>query len=262
VPTAELAGFDIAYETYGKPANPPVLLVHSLYHDHLSMATLAERLSDSYFVVAHDAIGHGRSEKADRYTLFDQGRVLDELIVHLGLGSAYVVGESMGSYIAAQAAILQPSLVAKLVLLAPRAWGVCASIDAYLREAGINPATCTLEQIWLGVADGLWGPDTLPERRAEIESDMQPTRLLSKAEVAAASASLNDFDLRPELAKITAKTLVVVGRYDAINPPKLGHEVARLIPGARFELFEHSGHLLKWEEQVKLGDVLRQFFAR
>jgi pimeloyl-ACP methyl ester carboxylesterase len=261
MPTARLAGFSIAYETYGNPVDSPVFLVHGLYHDHLSMATLAERLSDTYFVIAHDAIGHGRSEKADRFSLYDQGRVLNELIKHLGYTAAFVIGESMGAYIAAQAAILEPARIAKLILLAAKSHGPSSSIVAYLAQRGINPDHLTTEEVLAALAPVLWSPETLAERRADIVADMLPDIELTRSQMAAVDGSLVDFDLRPELPRIKAATLIIAGRSDGLNPPELAREMVALIPRARLELFQHSGHLLKWEEQVKLGDVVREFFA-
>ncbi|MDR1448821.1 MAG: alpha/beta hydrolase [Propionibacteriaceae bacterium] len=262
MPTARLGGFSIAYETYGNPANPPVCLVHGIYHDHLSMATLAERLSDAYFVISPDAIGHGRSEKPDRYTLLDQGRVIVCLIEKLAGGPAAVLGEAWGAVVAAQAACLNPGLVSALILIAPLTHGEGYSIATRLQAEGFDPAALNLDERWRRLDADLWSPETPLDRRAAIQADRAPAVLLGKAEMAAADAALTGFDLRGELSKITARTLVLTGRYDRLNPPKSGHETASFIPGARFELFERSGHLLKEEEQVQLGDVIRQFLGR
>ena len=41
---------------------------------------------------------------------------------------------------------------------------------------------------------------------------------------------LRRFDLRSELGRITAPTLVLAGRHDWICPPEFSEEIARLIP--------------------------------
>ncbi|MDR1808220.1 MAG: alpha/beta hydrolase [Propionibacteriaceae bacterium] len=257
--SVQVAGFSVEYETYGSPANPAVFMVHGLYLDHLAMATLANRLTDAYYVVAHDALGHGRSAKPDSFTLADQANVLNGLIDALKVRSCAVLGESMGSYIAMQAAFQNPAHIRRLILLAPKAYGPTSSISAYFESQGVDPAKLTVPALFDGLADVLWCPETLPERRRQIEADMVPAIMLSKAEAAVVATSVSGFDLRAELPQIQAKTLVATGKYDGLNPPEAGREVARLIPGARFELFEHSGHILKYEEQVKTGDLIRSF---
>ena len=56
-------------------------------------------------------------------------------------------------------------------------------------------------------------------------------------------------------------TLVVSGRYDVLNPPTDGEELAGLLPDATFEVFERSGHLLSWEEPERYAKTLEGFLA-
>ncbi len=51
---------------------------------------------------------------------------------------------------------------------------------------------------------------------------------------------------------ITAPTLVISGRADGLNPPEAGYELAQGIPGAHFQVYEESGHMLTAEEQDRL----------
>jgi pimeloyl-ACP methyl ester carboxylesterase len=255
---ARLGGFDIAYETYGRPG-PAVCLVHGLGADHTSLAPLAEALASRWFVVAHDAIGHGRSGRPERFTLADQGRALVDLIAHLGLGRAAVVGESMGSYIAAQAAILAPGLIDPLVLLVTKGHGRSSSVAAYLARQDVDPTTLTNEAMIEALDEAVWSPHTPPARRLELMAAAGVPTPLEPAELARVNASLAGFDLRPELGRIQARTLVVAGRDDGLNPPAAGEEVAALIPGARLAVFERSGHLLRVEAADRFEALLKEF---
>ncbi|MDR0416235.1 MAG: alpha/beta hydrolase [Propionibacteriaceae bacterium] len=261
IATATLNGFEIAYETYGEPGRPAVFLVHGLGADHTSMAPLAEALADRWFVVAHDAIGHGRSARPEQFTLAEQSRVLADLIAWLGHDRAAVVGESMGSYIAAQAAILAPGRIDPLVLLVTKGHGRTSSVAAFLARKGIDPRTLANEELIEVMDEAVWSPETPPERRLELMEAAPVPVPLAPAELARVNASLADFDLRPDLGQIQARTLVVSGRDDGLNPPELGEEVANLIPGARFVVFEHSGHLLRIEEADRFESLARDFLA-
>ena len=51
----------------------------------------------------------------------------------------------------------------------------------------------------------------------------------------------------------------VSGLADGLNPPQAGEELARGIPGARFEVYESSGHMLAAEEQDRLVSDVTTF---
>ena len=106
------------------------------------------------------------------------------------------------------------------------------------------------------MAGALWSPDTTQERRDELLAQQggAEQQMLTAEARAAIDRSLTGFDLRPQLPSITAPTLVISGLSDGLNPPEVGEEVARLIPGARFEVYEHSGHMLPVEEFDRLVD--------
>ncbi len=69
---------------------------------------------------------------------------------------------------------------------------------------------------------------------------------------------LQTFDLRPELAAITARTLVIAGRHDWICPPEFSEEIQRLVPGSELVVLEHSSHSVRVDEpEALLQDIGR-----
>ena len=252
--TIEVDGYSISYREFGEAGLPPLFLVHGLYGDSSTVTSLASALSPRFHVVAPDALGHGRSSHPPSFSLADQGRVLNGLVAALGHESAALLGVSMGSYVTAQAAVLEPSRTSRLVLVVSKAHGTTSSVAAYARRRGFDLTTASPEEVLELMADALWSPATSPQRRQEITASSQSPEqvVLSAGERAAVEASLAGFDLRPALPAITAPTLVVSGRADGLNPPEAGEELARAIPGARFEVYENSGHMLTSEEQDRL----------
>ena len=59
---------------------------------------------------------------------------------------------------------------------------------------------------------------------------------------------LQTYDLRPELGRITAPTLILAGRHDWICPPEFSEEIHRLIPGSDLRIFEDSSHSIRGDE--------------
>jgi 3-oxoadipate enol-lactonase len=241
------------FREFGDPGNPPLFVLHGLYGDSLSVAPLATAFADRFRVIAPDALGHGQSPRPEGFTLADQGLAIIALIGGLGYDSAAVLGISMGSYIAAQAASLAPARISRLVLVVSKGQGATSSTVAYAQRNGFDLASATMEEAIAFLAGALWSPDTSQERRDQLLAQQGVSQqVLTPEERSAIDRSVTGFDLRPQLPLITAPTLVVSGRSDGLNPPEVGQEVASLIPGARFEVYEHSGHMLASEEQDRL----------
>jgi 3-oxoadipate enol-lactonase len=62
------------------------------------------------------------------------------------------------------------------------------------------------------------------------------------------------------LPKITVPTMVVAGKHDTVRPPAGTQELAKKIPGARFELIEEAGHFLPTTGPKTLLRLLLDFF--
>ena len=75
----------------------------------------------------------------------------------------------------------------------------------------------------------------------------------------AVSHATADLDLTPALARFAFPTLVITGRYDMNVAPITAWRMANEIPGARFVVFEESGHLPAYEEPDRYRGVLEQF---
>src|SRR5690606_13098067 len=113
-------GFSIAYESFGE--GPPVVLVHGFGSNrHVNWIDLGWTdvlVSAGYRVVALDNRGHGESEKAYDPALYSaraMARDVSNLMDHLGLGRAALIGYSMGARIAALTAVDTPEKVAAAV---------------------------------------------------------------------------------------------------------------------------------------------------
>jgi 3-oxoadipate enol-lactonase len=261
IQTVTIEGDRVAYRRFGTAGSPPILLLHGLYGDSSTVATVGQRLGESFDVVAPDALGHGRSAHPASFTLEGQGRMLLGLATELGFERFSLVGISMGSYLAAQTAILDPDRIEHLVLVVSKAHGLTSSSSAYAARNGFDLASATPEETFAFLSGAVWSPETTDADRARIGAELAGGVQLTGAERDAVEASLAGFDLRPSLGLITAKTLVVSGRSDGLNPPESGREVADGIPGAVFEIYERSGHALPYEEEDRFVSEVTAFIG-
>ena len=259
MPTVTINGNAVFYSEFGDPSLPPLVLLHGLYGDSTGVESLA-LLLDRFHVIAPDALGHGRSARPVDFTLEDQGRMLCGLVQELELPNAVLVGVSMGSYLAQQAAILEPSTWSSLILIVSKAHGQTSSVAAYAKRMGFDLTTAAPEDMLAFMAGAVWSPDTSQDRRNEIMTGMSSDAImLGPDEQAAVERSLRGFDLRPQLPSVTTPTLVISGLADGLNPPESGEEVASHIPNSRFEIYQHSGHMLTAEEPERLVSDINQF---
>ncbi len=109
-------GVALACEIDG--AGEPVLLLHGLGGSRANWQPQLEALTARYRVVRYDIRGHGDSDKPRRgYRLPTLAADAATLIRDLGLGSAHVVGLSLGGMIGLQLAIDSPQLVRSLTIV-------------------------------------------------------------------------------------------------------------------------------------------------
>ncbi|MDR1649780.1 MAG: alpha/beta hydrolase [Synergistaceae bacterium] len=252
-------GIDIAYDTYGKSSLPLIFAAHGLYGSRSIFRALGEALQDKFYLVAYDARGHGESAKTPEYTLADHGRDLLALIEAFGYDKAVALGYSMGSYIVLQAAVMDSKRIEKLIPLVTKGHGKTSSVLRYLSSKGVDPSKLDYNQILVELQGALWCPDTPQSLRDRVSEAEASVPKLTPQETAAVDKALLNFDLRPDLHKITAPTLVVSAKYDGLNPPDMGQEVAGLIPHAAFEVFDKSGHMLIYEETDRLAKRICEF---
>jgi pimeloyl-ACP methyl ester carboxylesterase len=127
----------------GGSGGVPVVLIHSLAGDlHLWDAQLAH-LRRHRRAIAYDMRGHGRSPKADVYTVELLAQDLDEVVTALGVEQFWLVGHSFGGAVLSAYAGMKPHKLAGLVYV--DAVGDFTRAPAGLREsfrardAGMTP---------------------------------------------------------------------------------------------------------------------------
>jgi 3-oxoadipate enol-lactonase len=68
-------------------------------------------------------------------------------------------------------------------------------------------------------------------------------------------------DLRADLPRVRAPTLVGAGAQDPSTPPEHGEAIAAAIPGARFELLSPSAHICAVERASEVTGLIRDHLA-
>ena len=239
-------GVNIAYidiAPTGEDRGEPILLIHGFASNHavnwsntLWTKTLAH---DGRRVIALDNRGHGQSEKLyepSKYTTSLLARDAVNLLDHLGVERADVMGYSMGARITAFMALEHPSRVRRAIL------GGLG--DRLVRSAAL-PSNIA-EAMEAGSLDDLTDP---MQRmfRAFAEATKSDLRAL------AACIRGNRQSLTPKgVAAITCPTLVAVGTKDEVSGD--GPALAKLFPaGHSLEIPGRDHNLAVGEKVYKQG---------
>lgn len=113
-------GFRLAYRTWGDPALPPLVLMHSTSFGGWMWDTIARSLDDERYIIATDQRGHGDSEAtADGFELDQFADDLKGALDQLGLSGVPALGHSSGSTTLLLCEGLHPGTFSKLVLIEP-----------------------------------------------------------------------------------------------------------------------------------------------
>lgn len=97
-------GHRIAYEEFGDPGGPPLVLAHGLLMNRLMYSRLAPEIAAfGHRVICIDVLGHGDSDAPVDLGLYSMTACADQietLLDHLGLERAVVGGTSLGANVA------------------------------------------------------------------------------------------------------------------------------------------------------------------
>jgi pimeloyl-ACP methyl ester carboxylesterase/DNA-binding CsgD family transcriptional regulator len=258
------AGRRVAYAVIG--TGPP-LVAPAWWISHLELdwrdeafRNLWGSIGEGYSVVFYDRLGVGMSDRELRdedLTIDSDVALLRAVLEELALEKVHLVGGSSGGCVAIAFAARFPERVDHLLLYGAYADG--ASITTpNVREAIVG----TVRSHW-GLGSRLLADIFL----GDISSGEQER--LARYQRAAASpetaAALLEFvyrnDVRAELERIGAPTLVVHRRGDRAIPYKLGRELAAGIPKATFIPLDGSAHFAWAGDWQSVARALRSVLA-
>lgn len=227
---------------------PPLVLLHGFAMHGGFFAPIGAGLARTHRVHAVDLPGHGHSPDGAT-TLAEIAAAVARLITRLG-APARLLGWSLGGIVAQRVALDHPQLVERLVLVCttPRfvacpGWpyamapATLARFGEELRTA-YQPTLLRFLSLQVQGGDGVADRAVLATLRAALAARPPP----QPAALAAALAVLAATDLRPDVARIAAPTLVVTGSRDALTPAAAGRWLAQQMPRARLAPIAGAAH--------------------
>ena len=252
----------------GTPGAETVIFLHGT-SGHLEAFTRNIVAHAEYDLHAIDMLGHGYTGKPDKpYEISDYVTHLLDYLDAVGVPSAHVVGESLGGWVGARAAIEHPERVLSLQLLC--AGGTVANptvmdrIRTSTKQAvASDDIELTRARLRLLMADDADATEDLVEVRHAIyhQPDFVANvdNLLSLQDMERRQRNL----LRPEdLARISRPTLIVWGRQNPFGEVPEADRMHEHIPGSQLELFDHCGHWPQHEQADRYNPISLAFLRK
>jgi 3-oxoadipate enol-lactonase len=234
---------------------PVVVLSNSLGSSMEMWAPQIPALSVRFRVLRYDQRGHGDSPvPPGPYEVADLGQDVLDLLDRNDIERTHFVGLSMGGMTGMWLAANAPERIDRLALL-------CTTSYFGTPEAWIERAATVRAEGTEAVADGSmerWFTEDFRESQPAVVARMRAMIAAQPAEgYAECCGVLERLDLRDQLERIQAPSLVLAGAQDPSTPPDPHAKlIAERIPGARLEVLDPGAHLLNVERAPDVTDLI------
>lgn len=262
---ADIDGVRLHYQEKG--AGTPLVLIHGFTSSTYSWKDVFEPLSKSFRVIAVDLKGFGFSAKPDGdYTRRAQATLVTHLLDYLKIEKAWLCGNSMGGEVSLNIAREHPQRVAGLILIDTAGISVSGSgslAPGYLLVPVVGRVLTALaltsdKLVREGLQKSFYDDGKITAERVAYYYRPLQTRGGQLAAVRARTQAL-EFPIEPDLAKITAPTLIIWGAQDELIPLAAGQKMNALIKGSRLVTIEKCGHVPQEEMPERVLDEITKF---
>ncbi len=241
------------------PSEAPVLMFSNSLGTTMSLwESQARALRAQYRILRYDTRGHGESPgAAGAPTLAQLGRDVLDLLDQLKLDKVSFCGISMGGIIGLWLGIHAADRVQRLIIA-----NSAAKIGT--AEGWRDRAAQVAENGMDGVADGAAGrwftPAFIARAPVLVDAMVSDLRHCSPRGYAACCTALADADLREQVSRIEAPTLVIAGRHDPVTTVADARFLQDKIAGADY-LELAASHLSNVEAGEEFTAGLAKFLA-
>ncbi|MCP2249217.1 alpha/beta fold hydrolase [Lentzea aerocolonigenes] len=234
------------------PEDAPVLVLGN------ALGTTTQMWRDfslPFRLLRFDHRGHGGSAPVEGpCTIEDLARDVVELLDHLELHQVYYCGVSLGGMLGMWLAA-HTDRISRLALMCTTAWYPDKSVwderIAVLRAQGMEPLADAIVSRWFTPA---FSPTVVTRFREDLLNVDVPSYI-------ACARAIRDMDLRLDLAKIDAPTVVIAAAQDHATPPECARHIADELSDSELYIVGDAAHLAVVEAPRTISVILDDHFG-
>jgi len=246
-------GRAIGYDEAGHGERTPIVFLHGVGSDKSVWRPQLEQFGQDRRALAFDYPGYGDSDPAPEGTTRDDyAAAILSAMQALGIAKAHVCGLSLGGVVAIALNHVAPDVCASLIL----ADSFAVHPDGQAIYDRSIAASSDLRALAEGRVDVLLAQPADPAVRSEV---IQTMARIDSAAYRMGAEAVWLADQRERAGAVRVPTLVLCGEQDRVTPPALSRDLAKLIPGARYEPIADAGHLGNLEKPAEFNTLVGAF---
>jgi pimeloyl-ACP methyl ester carboxylesterase len=263
-------GVKLYYEEAGQ--GQAVIFVHEFAGDHRSWEPQMRALARRYRCIAFNARGYPPSDVPTDVAHYSQARAVDDIrdvLKHLAIDRAHVVGLSMGGFATLHFGLTYPYIAVSLTV-AGCGYGAEPAKRAQFQKEAASSAERLRTLGMAAFADGYaLGPARVQFQNKDPRGWAEFHRQLGEHSAIGSANTLQGvqrnrpslYDLQDRLARLTVPTLIVNGDEDepCLEPSLM---LKRTIPASALVVLPRTGHTLNIEEPALFNRMLAAFLAQ
>jgi pimeloyl-ACP methyl ester carboxylesterase len=263
----EVLGMRLHVRDSGPKDSSTVIMLHGFGASLHTWEPWAQALHGEHRVIRFDLPGSGLSEPdtANDYTDARTMALLEALMDRLGVGTASIIGNSIGGRIAWKFTATYPKRVRKLVLVSPD--GFASKGFAYGEKPAV-PASIKLLRyvlpkalVRMNIATAYGDPTALTKETVDRYYDLMLAPGVRQAMIERMEQSILENPV-PLLRSIGTPTLLIWGEKDALIPFQNAGDYLRNLPDAKLVSFRELGHVPQEEAPFLSLPPVQSFLAQ
>lgn len=250
-------GVTLNYVESGKQGQTPIILLHGYTDSWRSFEKVIPKFSKNYYVAALTHRGHGSSTKpAKGYEIRNFADDVAAFISEKKLKRCILVGHSLGGLIAQQVAISHPQHTQAIVLVATDAsFADNPGVPEFIGE--VNKLSDPIPYEF--AASFQRSTINKPVDSLQVEVFINESLKVPSQVWKAIGREIMKIDLRPELEKISAPTLILWGSQDLFCSWNDQGNLSSTIPNATLKVYKDIGHAIHWENGDQFARDIASF---
>jgi len=250
--------------TEGDKKNKAIIFLHGFPYDHTMWQAQVNEFSETYYCIAYDIRGLGKSSVGDgQFTMESFVDDLENIMVELQLDKPIVCGFSMGGYIALRALVRMEEKFSAVIL--------CDTVSHGDTNESKLKRSDTIRRI---NAKGFpsFGRSFIAEcfstsYKKENKEDFdkitaKSMKFNSIGIKGCLFAIMSRTDTTEYLSSIKIPTLLLCGEGDTITPPSIMRTMADKINKSEFTLLKNSAHMSMIENSIDANKVINKFLEK